>query len=134
MSRTQTRGLLITAVALALSGCGDLLQEPDTGTDPLPVQIQAVSGDDQVGTAGTALAQPLRVQLVDPEGRPLRGLWIQWTAFGGSGTASPRNGFTDENGVAETTWILGPASGLQHVQVDIPGGTPMIFDATAAGS
>lgn len=133
MNRTKTHGLLIAAVALALAGCGDLLQEPDTGTDPLPVQIQAVSGDDQVGTAGAALPQPLRVRLVDPEGRPLRGLWIQWTAVGGSGTVKPRNGFTDEDGVAETTWVLGPASGPQQVQVDVPGGTPMVFDATAAG-
>ena len=133
MNRMKTLGLLIAAVSLALAGCGDLLQEPDTGTEPLPVQIQAVSGDDQIGTAGTALAEPLRVRLVDPEGRPLRGLWIQWTAIGGSGTANPRNGFTDENGVAETTWILGPASGPQQVQVDIPGASPMIFDATAAG-
>ena len=132
MNRMKTKGLLIAAVAYALVGCGDLLQEPDTGTDPLPVQVQAVSGDDQVGTAGAALPQPLSVRLVDPEGRPLRGLWIQWTTIGGSGTASPRNGFTDDNGVAEATWILGPASGPQQVHVEIPGGTPMIFDATAA--
>ena len=133
MNRTKTLGLLIVALTFALAGCGDLLQEPDTGTDPLPVQIQAVSGDDQIGTAGTALAEPLRVRLVDPEGNPLQGLWIQWTPIGGSGTANPRNGFTDEDGVSETTWVLGPVSGPQQVQVEIPGGTPMIFDATAAG-
>lgn len=133
MNRTKTHGPLIAGLMLALAGCGDLLQEPDTGTDPLPVQIQAASGDDQIGTAGTALAQPLRVRLVDPEGNPLQGLWIQWTPIGGSGTASPRNGFTDEDGVAATTWILGPASGPQQIRVEIPGGTPMIFDATAAG-
>ena len=114
-------------------GCGDLLQEPDTGTQPVPVQIEPVSGNDQVGTAGTALSEPLRVRLIDGEGQPLRGLWIQWVTVDGSGTAEPRNGFSDEDGIAEATWVLGPATGSQQVQVVVGGGARMTFEATAAG-
>ena len=126
---TGRRFLLIAALALA--GCDDLLQEPDTGTQPLPVQIQAVSGDGQIGTAGAPLAQPLRVRLIGRDGEPIPGLWVQWMAIDGSGTAQPRNGFSDVDGFAETTWVLGPASGPQQIKAVVGGGTPTVFDATA---
>ena len=124
--------MLNVALALVLAGCGDLLQEPDTGAEPVPVQIQQVSGNDQVGTAGAALAQPLRVRLIGRDGNPLPGLWVQWTVVDGSGTAEPKNGFSDGDGFAETTWILGPASGPQQIKAVVGGGTPVVFDATAA--
>jgi hypothetical protein len=121
----------VLAAAIVGAGCGDLLQEPDTGIGPVPVHIEAVAGDDQVGMAGAALAQPLRVRLLDGAGEPLVGLWIRWTATAGSGTIEPPNAFSDANGIAEATWTLGTAAGPQQVQVLVSGATPMTFEATA---
>ncbi|HEY7472217.1 MAG TPA: hypothetical protein VIE68_07715 [Gemmatimonadota bacterium] len=133
--KNRARGIRLVASAsatLIFAACGDLLQEPDTGVEPVPVQIEEVSGNDQVGAAGAALAQPLRVRLVDREGDPIRGLWIRWTVVEGSGAVEPRNGFTDASGIAEATWVLGAAAGPQQVEVLVGGGPPITFEATAA--
>lgn len=116
---------------LTIAGCGDLLQEPESGSTPLPVRLEGVSGNGQAGSAGTPLAEPLRVQVLDSEGEPSPRLWVEWTVIGGAGDVAPRNAFSDEHGMAETTWILGPQTGPQQVRAFVNGGLPMIFDATA---
>ena len=123
--------LLATGVAIAAVGCGDLLQEPESGTTPVPVRLEEVSGNGQAGSAGTPLPEPVRVRVLDEEGEPSPRLWVEWTVVGGSGKAAPRNTFSDENGVAETTWILGPETGSQQIRAFVNGGVPMVFDATA---
>ena len=127
----RSRVLVAAIATFAATGCGDLLQEPESGTTPLPVQLEVVSGNDQVGSAGAALAAPVRVRVVDPHGEPIPGLWAEWTVVEGSGEVAARHTFSDENGIAETTWILGPETGLQRVRVFVNGGAPMVFDATA---
>lgn len=126
-------GILLAAaiVTIAAAGCDDLLQEPESGTTPLPVRLEEVSGNDQVGSVGAPLPEPVRVRVLDPQDEPRPRLWVEWTVIGGSGEVTPRNTFSDENGIAETTWILGPETGLQQVRVFVNGGTPMVFDATA---
>lgn len=99
---------------IVLVGCGDLLQEPDTGT-------------------GDPLTAPLRVRLSDRDGRPVPRLRVEWTLLAGSGEAEPRNAFSDANGIAETTWILGPGTGPQELRAVIGGGLPTVFVATAVG-
>jgi hypothetical protein len=115
-----------------VSACGDLLQEPDTGFSKLTLRLEEVSGNGQTGTAGRALAQPVRVRILGSAEEPLPRLRIQWLVTGGSGTASPRDTFSDENGVAETTWILGSESGPQKLQAIVRQGVFVDFQATAA--
>ena len=45
--------------------------------------------------------------------------------------ARRRNAFSDAEGIAEATWVLGPEEGPQKVRAVAVGGTPMEFDATA---
>jgi hypothetical protein len=124
--------VLATAVAtIAGVGCGDLLQEPESGVTPVPVHLEEVSGNGQEASAGSPLPEPVRVRVLDQEGEPSARLWVEWTVVGGSGEVRPRNTFSDENGIAETTWILGPEVGPQQVRVLVHGGTPVVFDATA---
>src|SRR6476646_401683 len=64
--------LLMAAPLLAVLACGgdDLLLPPGgspTATDP--GQLQMAAGDNQTGTAGSALPEPVLVQLVDSAGR-----------------------------------------------------------------
>jgi hypothetical protein len=126
-------GLPALAVALALAGCGDLLQEPDTGLLLGELRLQAVSGNAQLGAPGTALEDPIRVRVLDASDRPLAGLWVRWSVVEGSGRVEPRHGFSDGDGIAEATWILGPSTGPQTVQALAGGGTVATFEATAGG-
>ena len=128
-------GALVPVVAVSwlialVSGCGDLLQEPDTGTVPVEVELERVSGNAQEGVPGEPLAQPLRVRVLD-EGLPASRLWVEWSVLAGGGEVEPRDTFSDENGVAEARWILG-SSGTQQVQAVARKGPPVIFEAMAA--
>lgn len=126
------RGLAQPVAVLVLAGCGDLLQEPDTGTVPAPLTIEPISGSGQTGSPGAPLAAPLEVQILDRDGRPIPRLWVVWTPLPGSGEARPRNSFSDTDGIATTTWLLGPDPGPQEIQVSVRQGAPIVFEAVAA--
>lgn len=133
-ARPAVRGRVsVTALvtALALAGCGDLLQEPDTGIGKTVVRLEEVSGDEQVGDRSAPLAQPLRVRIVDFEGEPAPRLRVQWSVLSGSGEVEPRNSFSDAEGIAEATWTLGPSGGPQQAQAFVRNGQPVAFGATA---
>lgn len=125
------RGLVPLAAVLALGGCGDLLQEPDTGFLPAPVTMEELSGSGQTGAPGTALAAPLEVRLLDHEGRPIPRLWVKWTPIAGAGEARPGNSFSDADGIARTTWFLGPDVGAQEIRASVGTGLPIVFEAAA---
>jgi hypothetical protein len=131
-SRLPRSSVLAAAALLAwgASGCGDLLQEPDTGFAKLPVQLEEVSGNAQTAASGAALGEPLRVRALT-DGEPAPRLWIEWSVLAGSGTVEPRNSFSDANGIAETRWILGPSEGPQRVQAILRRGIAVTFDSTA---
>lgn len=123
--RALRRPLALAASMLLLTGlfaCGDLLQEPDTGIATL-VDITAVSGDDQSGCPGRALAEPLRARLVSQSGGSTERLWVEWVVVEGAGRVEPRNSFTDADGIVETTWILGPGPSRQRVVASFAGET-----------
>ena len=131
-------GLRLATIALAiavagpvaLGGCGDLLQEPDTGTSPVEVELLRISGNAQEGAPGAPLAQPLRVRVLD-EGEPASRLWVEWSVLAGGGEVEPRNTFSDENGMVEARWTLGQSGGTQQVRAVVRKGLPVIFEATA---
>jgi hypothetical protein len=130
--RLPRSSVLVTAAlwGLGASGCGDLLQEPDTGFGKLPVRLEEVSGNAQTAAPGAALSEPLRVRALT-DGEPAPRLWIEWSVLAGSGTVAPRNSFSDANGIAETTWILGPSEGPQQARAFVRKGIPVTFDAIA---
>jgi len=133
--RVLRRSLAVVAGMLlpaGLFGCGDLLQEPDTGIATL-VTVTTVSGDGQTGAPGTVLAQPLRVRLVAQNGGSTERLWVEWTVVEGSGRVVPRNSFTDQDGIAEATWILGPGPSRQRVMA-VFADESETFEAQLAGN
>jgi hypothetical protein len=134
-ARRVRSGACFTAVIAALfglAGCGDLLQEPDTGTSPAAVTIEPLSGSGQTGAPGAPLAAPLEVRLLDHVGRPIPRLRVEWTPLPGSGEAQPRNSFTDANGIATTMWFLGPKAGPQEIRASVRKAVSMVFQAVAA--
>jgi subtilisin family serine protease len=101
------------AAVLFLGGCGDStapeLSEPST--------LLLVSGDLQSVRSGPAAAEtPLVVRVVDPLGRGVPGVVLQWSASDPSGSASPPASTTDREGNAFTTWTLGRTAGTQTLR------------------
>lgn len=98
--------------------------------------IQAVSGQDQTGPVGTALASPLVVAVADAFGNPIEGVAVAWTPDGG-GSASAATTTTGADGQTSVVRTLGPTAGTQRTLATVSGlaGSPVTFVHTAtAGS
>jgi hypothetical protein len=94
-----------------------------------------VSGDNQNGLVGSALALPLVVKVTDGFNNPISGIPIQWavgTGEGGSVSESSTN--TDAQGLASVTRTLGSSAGNQTTIATGPlglAGSPVTFKHVA---
>jgi hypothetical protein len=105
-----------------------VLDDAPAGAEPLAAHFRAVgtagaaaalvtvSPATVTGTAGTALADSVAVQVRDAHGNPVAGHTVAWTVTLGGGSASPATSTTNAEGVAKTRWTLGPAAGEQRLQ------------------
>jgi adhesin/invasin len=94
-------------------------------------EIRAVSGGGQTGQAGTSLASPLVVQVLDEGENPVSGVAVTWTVESGGGSVSPASATTGADGQASSAWTLGPSIGAQRVEASAPGAGSVRFEATA---
>ncbi len=121
---------------LALAASGALLGA--CGTEPSEsgrLQLALHAGDQQIGEAGTTLANPLSVRVTRGEGRPAAGITVRWAAEtgGGSVSAPGRETVTGEDGVAQVFRTLGAVAGPQTTTatLDTAGGAIVRFSALA---
>ena len=79
-----------------------------------PYQLVKISGDEQRGTFGTVLANPLVVEVRDPDNNPLPDVQVTFTVTEGEGLLSGQSTTvevtTDANGRAVQTLTLGHAA------------------------
>jgi hypothetical protein len=119
------------------------------GTEPPgpPVGIEPLDGDNQVGTVGQPLASPIRVRVVDADGRGVDNVGVRFNVTEGGGTVeAPGAGLsgglalvqdssvsvtTDGTGEAQVIWTLGPPAGTQRLVAEVQGLAPAEFSATA---
>jgi hypothetical protein len=130
MKRLPWRSVML-AGGLVLGACSGLSDETGPFPDGLTLgPTQDAHGDGQLGPVGQTLPDKLQVQALE-RGRPRSGVRITWTAI--SGSVSPTSGITDDNGMAQTTWTLGPEPGGQMVSATSPDapGAEMVFNAMA---
>jgi hypothetical protein len=91
-----------------------------------------VSGDNQTGAAGAALAMPLVVEATDSGGNPVAGVTVTWSAASGSGSIAPMTAMTGVDGTASATATLA-ASGTSYTFQAAAGtliGSPVVFTST----
>jgi hypothetical protein len=70
--------------------------------------IEIISGNSQVGTAGQELPEPLKVRITHPNsGVGVANVEVWWFVPNGQGIANPGTSKTDANGIASTEWTLG---------------------------
>lgn len=99
--------------------------------------VKLNAGDNQTGTAGSALATPISVLVTDANNNPVSNVPIAWTVATGGGSVSAPTSTTNAAGVAQVNWTLGGTVGTQTAKAAAGGltGSPVTFTATAgAGS
>lgn len=103
-----------------------------------PTALATISGDNQRGTAGEPLANPLIVEVRDQYDRPLPGAQVTFTVIAGNGSFSA--GFTTQNattgadGRARITLTLGSNPGKNAVEASIAGLEVETFNAEGTGA
>ena len=106
---------------------------------PRPFWLVIISGDDQQGTPGTALPNPLIVEVRDRHDNPLPDVQVTFTVTGGEGKLSGQftveHVTTDANGRAQRSLTLGPGPGAYtFVGVSVLGSELLVtFNAVGTG-
>jgi hypothetical protein len=115
---------VVLIVATSTLGCSSdlLLPEPPDGGQN--VALTKVTGDQQVGTVGQPLAQPLVVQLLTEREQPAAGRKVAFVLSSdpAAGEVSPDTAVTDDQGRATARWVLGTAPGAHVVVARLVGG------------
>ena len=88
---------------------------------PMPTTLSIVSGDNQNGLIGEALANPFVVEVRDQYDDPMAGVPVTFTVLTGDGSLSLEMGLTDANGQAESRLTLGNEPGGYTVTVSVEG-------------
>jgi adhesin/invasin len=117
-------GLLLAAL---LAGCGGDVVLPDEGE---AASLEIVSGDEQLGPAGTTLAQQVVVRVLDTRGRPVANQDVTFTIGSGGGTVAPTTVKSDAAGQAAAAWTLGPNAGSHLLRVQTPRGGSGTLEVT----
>lgn len=127
--RIFTRRPFRLAALLALSAS---LSCKDSGTDPKPTPaiVQLVSGNNQEATAGSELANPLMVEVLDSKGNAVGGQQVQWAVTAGGGSVDPAVSITNSSGIARSFFRLGAVAGENRATAKV-GSLPVVtFVAT----
>jgi hypothetical protein len=135
---TPVSGVALVSFTPTTSGTGTVtasatgLIEATASVEARLGTITKVSGDNQIGNPGTALSDPLIVEVRDGNNAPLVGMSVNFTVTAGGGSVAPASAITGSDGRASTTLTLGPVPGLNKVtaaavdvgSVDFTAGVP----------
>jgi hypothetical protein len=100
------------------------------GTAGPAASIVAVGSTSLAGLPSLPLADSVAVYVRDAHGNAVAGQAVTWTVQQGGGTASPPTSTTGANGVARTSWTLGPQFGGAQV-LQAAAGTALTTQFTA---
>ena len=113
----MTTRRLLGAQALRLVCCaGSIFVTWSCGTEPStprpPAKLVVIEGDGQAGVVGQPLPVPIRVRVLDADGRPLVRIDVAFEPIIAKyGSFDPSAAKTDSTGEAKAIWTLGPAPG-----------------------
>ena len=95
-----------------------------------PASLTKVSGDNQSGSPGSALANPFVVEVKDEDGEVVEGIRVTFSVTAGGGSLSETSAIADEDGLAETTLTLGSQVGINSVQASVSGVDSVTFSTS----
>ena len=93
--------------------------------------VTKLSGTDQRGWVGAALAEPLVIEVLDQYGAPHAGATVTFAITSGEGTLAATTASTDSRGLAAATLTLGRVPGLVTVAVWVDDLESVTFSALA---
>ena len=134
--KVVTTGTVATLALLAiLGGCGEATSGP-TSVKPedFASSLRLLSGNQQTGSVGAALAEVLTVKVVDAGGQPVAGATVLWQVRDGGGTINPPASTSSVSGLASVTWTLGTTLGANKAVAILQGSyvrDSVVFTATA---
>jgi len=94
-----------------------------------PAQL-TFGGNDQSGSVGQPLGEPLFAVLVDQFGNIVTGQSVTWAVTSGGGSLAQSTTASDELGGHRNIWTLGPTPGIQSATASF-GGMTVTFTAFA---
>ncbi len=122
------------APLVLLAACGGDLTLPNEGQ---PSTLTVAGGNNQNGTIGEPLIEPLVVRVTDGFGDPVAGVTVVWSAETG-GTVDPDSTVTSADGYASTQRVLGPAIGTYVTRAEVSGVAdppqPVVFTTTGVAA
>ena len=86
-----------------------------------PTGFVKISGDNQTGHTGAALAKPFVVEVRDRNGDPVAGATVTFTVTAGGGSVNPETRQTNARGRASSRLTLGDSPGTNTVRVSVDG-------------
>ena len=112
---TDATGRAESALTLGSGPGTTIVEVTASGLDPVtftvnllaPATLVKISGDEQEGVPGAALANPLVVEVRDQNGNVLKGIQVTFAVTEGEGKLSVETMMTDTTGRAESTLITG---------------------------
>lgn len=134
--KVVTTGTVATLALLAiLGGCGEATSGP-TSVKPedFASSLRLLSGNQQTGSVGAALAEVLTVKVVDAGGQPVAGATVLWQVRDGGGTINPPASTSSVSGLVAVTWTLGTTLGANKAVAILQGNyvrDSVVFTATA---
>ena len=100
---------------------------------PEPTVLSIVSGDNQNGLTGGALASPFVIAVRDQYDDPMDGIAVTFAVTAGGGSLSSEIVMTNANAQAESTLTLGSEPGTNSVEVSVEGiSRTEVFSAEAS--
>jgi hypothetical protein len=124
----QRLGLWLASLSVAAGSlyCSGDISNPRTQ----PAVLVQVSGNDQTGSIGQPLPQPLVVRVQDAQGQPVQGVSVAWSAQG-NGAITESGTVSGSDGQVTVHWTLGQVAGQQTMTAAV-GELPVVtFSAMA---
>jgi hypothetical protein len=90
-----------------------------------PFNLEKTSGDNQSGSSGQPLANPIKVRVVDSKGQPQSDVPVYFNVVSGGGSVNPASVLSDANGYAQCIWTMGGQVGLMNVNAKNGSGDPI---------
>ncbi len=127
----------VTASSGTLSGSPITFSATGSATTTGPAaKLVMVSGNNQSGIVGQALASPLAVEVTDANGNPVAGTAVTFAVTAGGGSLNATSTTTNSSGLGSTTLTLGPTAGTNTVTASSGSltGSPVSFTATGTAA
>jgi len=128
MKKINVLFISIIAVMLYSTSCIDRDTIAGTGKEE-PERIISSGGGFQTGIVNTKLPIPIKIRILAANGRPVRGILVEFTVEKSNATFSDTTAVTDGNGYAQTTVTLGSKADSIFVFATVLGlkGSPVKF-------